>query len=160
QAYFHCLINADNVQEHRSTLEMLINDLRTIDSEQSVEMADIANSLFEAKVNNDKQKSIDLINDAVYRYPDTYYPLLTFCDLAIKYEDRAMLNEGVVKLEEISRMKNISSRTLNKYKSFLYAFDGDFSAALKIIDKELNRYPSESKDRIVNRLRDISQKNN
>lgn len=71
-----------------------------------------------------------------------------------------MLNEGVVKLEEISRMKNISSRTLNKYKSFLYAFDGDFSAALKIIDKELNRYPSESKDRIVNRLRDISQKNN
>ena len=160
QAYFHCLINADNVQDHRSTLEMLINDLRTIDSEQSVEMADIANSLFEAKVNNDKQKSIDLINDAVHRYPDTYYPLLTFCDIAIKYEDRAMLNEGVVKLEEISRMKNISSRTLNKYKSFLYAFDGDFLASLRIIDKELNRYPSESKDRIVNRLRDISQRNN
>ncbi|WP_425640955.1 TIR domain-containing protein [Marinomonas gallaica] len=160
QAYFHCLINSDNVQDNKSTLEMLIGDLRNIDSEQSIEMADIASSLFEAKVNNNKQRAIDLISDAVDRYPDTYYPLLTFCDLAIKYEDKDMLSKGVSKLEEISRMKNISSRTFNKYKSYLYAFDGDFSESIKTIDKELNRYPLESKDRIINRLRDISNKNN
>ncbi|MEY0949258.1 TIR domain-containing protein [Providencia manganoxydans] len=158
QAYFHCLINSDNVHANKSTLETLINDLRNIDSEQSVEMADIALSLFEMKVNNDKQRAIDLITDAVYRYPETYYPLLTFCDIAIKYEDKDMLIDGVKKLENISKFKNISSRTLNKYKSFLFAFKGDFLSSIKIIEKELNRYPIDSKERITNRLRDISSK--
>lgn len=159
QAYFHCLINSDHASEHRKTLLSLIKNLRAIHSDQSIEMADIAMALYEAKVNNDEARAYDLINDAVNRYPENYYPLLTLCDIAIKYENKDLLSEGISKLGKISKLKNISDRTLNKYKSFSYAFNGDLDSAIMAFKKDLGRYPPESKERLISKLREISLRN-
>lgn len=158
QAYFHCLINSENVFDNKKTLQSLIDNLRSIDSEQSNEMADIAEALFEAKVNNNESRAYDLISDAVHRYPENYYPLLTLCDIAIKYENTELLSSGIEKLEKISKLKNISDRTLNKYKSFHHAFEGNLDYSIKAIEKDLARYPNESKERIISRLREISER--
>ena len=153
QAYFNCMINSENPETHDTQLKELISNLRSIDSEQSNEMADIADALYLAKVKNDKFSSIDKINDCVNSYPDNYYPLLAKCDIAIKYFDKIVLKEGIDKLEIILQKKHLSKRTLNRYKATLHSLNGDFNKAIQTIEKDMYRYPQESRDRIVEKLK-------
>jgi tetratricopeptide (TPR) repeat protein len=85
QAYFNCLINSASLHKYKDKLKYLITDLRNINSDQSNEMADISEALFYAKLEDNKQVAFDKIEDCIYRYPDSHYPLLTFCDIAVKY---------------------------------------------------------------------------
>lgn len=153
QAYFHCLINSKDPEKNRSTLEQLIGNLRTIDSDQSNEMADIADALIAAKVDNEKQKAIDKINDCINKYPNNHYPLLSLCDISLKYKDIDSLKEGVNRLEALSKDRQLSGRTLNKYKAFLYALEGNEAEALRTIEKNISRYPAESRERILSRIK-------
>lgn len=160
QAYFNCLINSENAIDHKNILLGLINNLRVIDSDQSNEMADIAQALFESKISNDQEKAYDLINDTVYRYPDSHYPLLTLCDIAIKNKNIILLQNGMSKIELLAKSKPISMRTLKRYQAFFQALKGDIDAALNTLDSELAKYPQDSRDRIVNKLKEISVRHN
>jgi hypothetical protein len=115
-------------------------------------MADICEATYAAKIENDRTKATDLIEDTIHRYPDNHYPLLAFCDIALKYSDTKMLIEGISQLEKLMSFKNISSRTLNRYKAFLSALTGDIQEAFLLIEKDISRYPPESRDKIRNRL--------
>jgi lipopolysaccharide biosynthesis regulator YciM len=156
QAYFNCMINSEHPDNYRVQLENLLNNLRTINSDQSNEMADIADALFCAKVENEKEIAFDKINDCVEKYPDNYYPLFALCDIALKYKDIAMLENGIDKLETLRKGKYFSNRTFNRYTAFLFALKGDENAALNLLQKELARYPKESRERIKNRIKEYS----
>jgi hypothetical protein len=152
QAYFNCLINCETPKNYQLQLLSLISNFRTIGSDQSNEMADICEATYAAKIENDRTKATDLIEDTIHRYPDNHYPLLAFCDIALKYSDTKMLIEGISQLEKLMNFKNISSRTLNRYKAFLSALTGDIQEAFLLIEKDISRYPPESRDKIRNRL--------
>lgn len=156
QAYFNCLINSDNPDSNRTQLESLIKSLRYIDSDQSREMADIAEALFQAKVANNRQAAFDKINDSIATYPGNHYPVLTYCDIALKYRDKDLLKDGVDRLNQLSREKDLSTRTINKYKAFLMALEGNASGALKLIESDISRYPNESKARLTARIEAIA----
>jgi len=158
QAYFNCLINSENSEKHSEKLQSLISNLREINSEQSNEMADIAEAFFYAKVKHDKQAALDMIEDCVKKYPDNYYSLLTLCDIALKYYDKEALKSGVDKLEKMSSNKYLPARTLNRYKSYYLALNGNEDEALKILEKDLSRYPTESRDRVSLRIKEYSKK--
>jgi hypothetical protein len=158
QAYFNCLINSENPEKHKDILQALINNLYVINSEQSKEMADIAEALFYAKVNHDKQLSLDKIADCVKTYTNNHYSLLAFCDIAIKYLDKDLLKEGIQKLEKFSEVNYLSDRTLNKYKVYYFALDGKEHEALKILEKYLSRYPTESKERTISKIKEYCKK--
>lgn len=153
QAYFNCLINSENPTEHSDKLYSLIANLRTIDSDQSNEMADIAEALYYAKALTDKNTSIDKINDCVRKYPDNHYPLLALCDIALKYNDKALLEDGLKQLEKIITSRHFSVKTLNRYKASLLALNGKTDEALKLIEKDLSRYPDDSKARIISKIK-------
>lgn len=157
QAYFNCLINSDSPESNRTQLEDLINSLRSIDSDQSREMADIAEALFKAKVANDRQAALDKIHDCIATYPGNHYPILTYCDIALKYLDKDLLQDGLERLGQISRDKDLSTRTVNKYKAFLMALEGNVSGALKIIQSDISRYPNESKARLTARIEAVAR---
>lgn len=157
QAYFNCLINCENPKNYQSQLQSLISNFRTIGSEQSNEMADICEAKYAEKIENNRIKATDLIEDAIHRYPDNHYPLLVFCDIALKYSDTEMLIDGISKLEKLMTFKNISSRTINRYKAFLSALTGDIQEAFLLIDKDISRYPPESRDKIKDRLHQCSR---
>lgn len=157
QAYFNCLINTDIPEKHEVELQNLIDNLRTINSEQSNEMADIAEALFLAKVKHNKQAALDKVNDCVEKYTDNHYSLLTLCDIALKYKDRDVLDDGIRQLERMSRDKNLPVRTLNRYKSYLLALNHNVEEALKILRTDLERYPTESKERIIARVKLMAQ---
>jgi len=156
QAYFNCLINSETPEEHSGQLKKLIDNLRSIDSEQSNEMADIADALYDAKVLHNKNSSLDKINDCVSRYPGNHYPLLAKCDIALKYYDKEVLSIGLAELEKIVSSRHFSLRTLNRYRSSLLALNGNIDKALSIIEKDLSRYPKESKDRITTKLKEYA----
>jgi hypothetical protein len=158
QAYFNCLINCETPKNYQSQLQSLISNFRTIGSDQSNEMADICEATYAAKIDNDRTKATDLIDDTIHRYPDNHYPLLAYCDIALKYSDTDMLIEGISKLEKLMYFKNISSRTINRYKAFLSALTGDVQEAFLLIEKDISRYPQESREKIKNRLQQCSKK--
>lgn len=155
QAYFNCLINSENPEKNHEELARLIDDLQEIDSEQSNEMAQIAEALYLAKVSHNQPAAVDKIRDCVTRYPENHYPLLTMCDIAIKYVDKDLLQEGFGKLEQISRKKHLSTRTTNRYRAYLYAFNGEIEQALATVREDLARYPTESRNRIIGRITDV-----
>ena len=158
QAYFNCLINSEDPVANRTQLERLITELRFIDSEQSREMADIAEALFQAKVANDRQAALDKINDCIAAYPGNHYPILTYCDIALKYSDAGLLGDALSRLNQISKEKDLSARTVNKYKAFLMALEGNVQGALKIIESDISRYPNESKTRLISRIEAVAKR--
>lgn len=157
QAYFNCLINSDEPVKHKNVLSELIQNLNRINSEQSREMAEIAEALFVAKVSNEKQDAIDKIMDCVHRYPDNHYPLLAMCDIALKYNDVKLLNEGCEKLTGLSKKKQLSLKTMNRYLAYQHAYDGNLIKAIQTVEIEIQGHPIESREKIINRLREISQ---
>lgn len=159
QAYFNCLINSERPSEHKDQLISLMKGLRLIDSEQSNEMADIADALYYCKVENNSVKSFDSISDCIHRYPDNHYPIFAMCDIALKYSNIEQLQIGLSKLDKISSSKNLSSKTVNRYKAFLLALQGDIFGALDIIKKDISRYPQESKERIIKNIEECAKRN-
>ena len=157
QAYFNCLINSEEPTKSSKELKRLIENLRDIDSEQSNEMADIAEALYEAKINNNETAAFDKINDAMSKHPDNHYPVLTFCDISMKYREVDMLRKGIFALEELSKKSQIAMRSINRYKAFLKALEGDYPAALAIIEKDISRFPPKSRERTLEKLRILSQ---
>lgn len=162
QAYFNCLINSENInnnEEAPKILEDLINNLRNIDSKQSKEMADTAEAYFFAKIKHNKQLALNKVEDAINAFPDNTYPILTLCDIALQFLDKEQLKRGIDLLEELqNNRKHFSPRTLNRYKAYYYALDGNQIEALNIIKEDLDNYPKESQDRIKQRISDYSSK--
>lgn len=159
QAYFNCLINSESPKKHGEQLLALITNLKRIDSEQSNEMAYIAEALYHAKVLNDKHMAFDKINDCVKMYPENHYPLLALCDIALQYYDKDLLEGGIEKLESITQNRHFSNRTLNRYKASLLALNGNIDKALMVINNDLSRYPRESKERIIARIKEYNSSN-
>ena len=131
--------------------------MRVIDSDQSNEMADISEAVFLAKIDDDKVAALDKIRDCVDMRPENHYPLLAMCDLAIKYRDIALLRDGFSKLQGINKRKHISSRTLNRYRAYIFAAEGNIEDAIKAIENDLSRYPQDSKDRILRNITEYAK---
>ncbi|KZN67519.1 toll/interleukin-1 receptor domain-containing protein [Pseudoalteromonas luteoviolacea] len=159
QAYFNCLINTDDAKKNKDLLRELIDNLRTIKSEQSIEMAQIAEAVFEAKVNDSESSAFDKIKDCILTYPGNHYPLLTACDIAIRFYNIEELESALERLLEISANSHISQRSLNRYKAFRQALKGHERKALEIIKGDIERYPEESRQRITRIISDLSNKN-
>jgi len=49
--------------------------------------------------------------------------------------------------------RHVSIKTLNRYKASLLALNGKTDEALKLIEKDLSRYPADSKERIVSKIK-------
>ncbi|WP_136487065.1 toll/interleukin-1 receptor domain-containing protein [Vibrio sp. H11] len=158
QAYFNSLINSDDAIHHERKLKELIDNLRSINSEQSIEMADIADALFHAKIKQNKTRSLDLIKDCVARYPDNHYPLLGYCDIALIFSDKIEFKTAIEKIQNLNDSQ-LSSRTLNRYLALDAAFSGDEDGALNFVRRDLDRYPEESRIKLCEALRELARRN-
>lgn len=159
QAYFNCLINTDKALKNRSLLMELIHNLRDIGSEQSIEMANIAEAIFEAKINDSEVTAFDKIKDCIAGYPDNHYPLLAACDIALKFNNVIEFELSLAELLRISENNHISQRSLNRYKALSAALKGDEGAALALIRTDINRYPEESRQRTTRMISEFAKRN-
>ena len=118
-------------------------------------MADIAQSLFIARVEGNEDNAFDEITDCINKYPDNKYPLLAYCDISVKYRNRANLLDGVEQLKSLSHRKDISKRTMNRYQAYLLALDGQGYDAVNLVKRDIARYPNDSRERIIEELKSI-----
>ncbi|AHB71954.1 hypothetical protein P262_05051 [Cronobacter malonaticus] len=160
QAYFNCLINSQHrVESDNATLKEIIRTLFNIDSEQSIEMANIASAIFTAKIENDEPKALSIINDCIAMAPESPYPLLAKCDVGLKFKAVQTLEEALILLEKMKRRKVVSERTLTTYHAYLMALKGDENRANQILANDIRSYPQEARDRILKRIKEYSGKN-
>ncbi len=160
QAYFNCLINSQHrVASDNIVLKDIITTLISIDSEQSNEMAKIADAMYSAKIENDAVKSITIINDCIAIYPESPYPLLAKCDIGLKFKSIQTLEEALSSLDKMKRRKVVSERTLTTYLAYLMALKGDADSANQIISNDIKKYPQEARERILKRIKEYAAKN-
>ena len=159
QAYFNCLINADEAKNNSGLLKALIHNLRAIGSEQSIEMSNIAEAIFEAKINDSETNAFDKIKDSIAAYPDNHYPLLAACDIALKFNNSEEFELALAVLLRISGNNRISQRTLNRYRALSAALKGDEGTALALIRNDINRYPEESRQRTTRMICEFARRN-
>ena len=152
QAYFHCLINSEEKFSKKTTLLNLIQNLIEINSDQSLEMAGNAQALYSAKIENNKQKAFDQIDDCIAAFPDNHYPLFTKCDIALIYRDYELLDESIGKLEALNKRRHFSQKTLTKYQAYSYALQKDIKKAIKLLQNDLSRFPEDSKNRLLDKI--------
>jgi hypothetical protein len=113
------------------------------------EMTRRLRALFEAFVNNNKEKSLNIINDALEVYPEEQYTAMTKFDIAMKYRDLVEMEKALDKLEDLAKSHIISENKFSKQKAYFCALNGDKNRAKEIINSELKKYPQKSQDRIL-----------
>ncbi|RXK10676.1 toll/interleukin-1 receptor domain-containing protein [Halarcobacter bivalviorum] len=156
--YFTCIIYSDKNQNNKSIAYQLATELEEKSEEIQTDMGRRAQALCVAIYEKNHEKSILLINEAIYAFKDSHYPLLTKFDIATFFNDIKSMKEAIFSLEEFNLNGTISLRTYIKQKAYLLASEGDLSSAIALVNKELKSYPDESKDFILQKLNKLSNK--
>lgn len=155
QAYLNTLIHAnhDNDNDNEKTILNLIDELKNLGTDVSLEMAEIAIAEYLDRYKNNYNKAKETINDAVYRFKESHYPLLTQAFLAAKNGDLETLEKSYEKIKEISSMRNIGADTLHRLEAEISALKGNIERAIRIIKTNLINFPEKSLDEIINGLK-------
>lgn len=159
QAYISCLINSENALDNQAEIEQKIKNLYDINSTQSKEMAETARALFAMKIKNDPVEAFQIIDDCIAMYPENYYPLLGKADIAILDRNKPKLEEAIKSLEESFASYQYSRRTLDKYKAYNYAIEGEYSNAIKAFEPHLRNYTEEGVKRFRNKIKRMYDNN-
>ncbi|RJR41060.1 MAG: toll/interleukin-1 receptor domain-containing protein [Deltaproteobacteria bacterium] len=156
QAYFNTIINSEKAKREADLLLRLIRELEAISSDLAKEMAMIALAEFAVKCEDNYQKALDIIDDAIHTFPDSYYTLISKAFIAARNRDVRNLESSYEKLEKLARRKNISEDSLVRLKCYLLTLQGDLGKALNFAEMKLTRYPDYSRRAFMQKLKEIS----
>ncbi len=158
QLYFYCLIYSDKSFENKEELRRITIELKRLSVESNMDMGDRAEALYLAKCENKEEESLRLINDAIAKYPDSYYPLLTKFDIALKFYNINEMEDCILKLEKFNG-KTLSKKTYTKQKAYFIALkEKNATKAKQLIIDDLNKYPQEAKDLILEKIDYLANK--
>lgn len=93
QAYFSCLIKRDDSLRFREELEKLIYDIDLIRNKVAEEMALRMKAKFEAFINHNKERSLELINSAIEIDENLPYARIVKFDIGEKFHDLSIMKE-------------------------------------------------------------------
>lgn len=157
QLYFTCLIHSDDFFNHKEEIKKLASELELKSENLGKDMGLRAKALYLAKCENKEAEAINMINDAVKIYEDSYYPLLTKFDVGFIFKNILIMEEAINDLENHPTHSN---KIIAKQKAYLIAIrDKDAVAAKQHINIELSNYPEDSKNLIFERIDKFSEKN-
>lgn len=156
--YFACLIMKERNLENKEELIRVLNRLSIDPSERAQEMADSMRARMIAYYDDDEGASFRLIEEAIRKYPNIDYPLLTKADLAAHFGNRERLAEAVNTLDRITGRKAQSFRTVVKYKAMLLAMQGDAHQAKQLIRRELSGLIGTALQRLNERIDHLAEK--
>lgn len=149
--YFACLITKDRTPENRQELENIIQQLEIDTSERAQEMVASMQVKVAAYYDQD-ENTLSIIEEAINKFPDIPYPLLTKADLAVHFYNAEKLREAITKLDEVTGKNAQSYRSFIKYKALLLAMEGKTTDAKKLVDKELKGLIPSALQRLNERL--------
>lgn len=154
QSYLICLLNAENYMAHKGKIQTLISELGDIGSQQSREMALIAEAMYESKFNNNRAAAYERIDQA-RGVQGSHYPLLAKFDIALRFRDMDAMRETLAELKALQKVKTFSSNTIVKNEAFYLASTGQLAEAKALLKTGLENYPAESITKIEAKLQSV-----
>lgn len=158
--YFSCLIIRERTTENRTELEQIISSLELDASDRAQEMLYSAKARMAAFYDSDEKKSMDIIEDAIIRFPSVDYPTLTKADLATFFKNEKALKEAVEKLEKNVSRNAQTFRPYIRYKATLLAMTGELHQAKLLVQKELKGLIGSSQQKLIERLESLANERN
>lgn len=152
QAYFNCLINHVNPKSKQKILLKLINELKTIASDQAHEMALIAEAVYHAKCLESYEDAINQINDAIHTFPESPFGHLAKFDICTKFKDLIGMENEIKILQKMEKKKIVFFETIVRLQSTFLAITGKKQEAIHLVETKLKNMPKASKINIKNRL--------
>lgn len=156
--YFACLIRKDKTPENRKELESIIERLSIDKSDRAQEMLDSARARLMAYYEGNETGSMALLEEAIAKFPEVNYPLLTKAELSLFFRNMDGLKEAIDKLEKMTVRNAQTFRTFIKYKAMYLAMSGDSYQAKQLVTKELKGYFGRSLQKLVERLESLAMK--
>lgn len=156
QAYFNTTINSNLGRANRDLLMRLVDELRAIETDLAKEMADNCYAELLFKCDGNYSGSCDAIDDAIARYPDSHYPILTKAFLAAKNRDLGRLKAAYGAIDRMSKSRGISDESLVRLKAYIKVLEGDLDGAIALAQKGLARMPVRAREHFIEILRDMS----
>lgn len=150
--YFACLIKKERTPDNRTKLEEIIASWKLDFSERSQEMCMSAESRLLAYYDENEKHAIEKIDEAIARFPDTTYPLLTKAELATHFKNIKTLQSAVDELNKKVNKNAQTYRTFIRYKAILLAMNGHLHEANDLVKRELNGLIESSKVRLLEKL--------
>jgi tetratricopeptide (TPR) repeat protein len=143
QCYFSCLIRMPHTPTNEVILKELLENITKINTNLADEMLLVMKAQFESFYTHNYDMAVDFIDEAINRYPESYYPFLTLFDIAEKNSDINTMERS------INRIKNNATKKSHKYRQFITrksifeAHKGNKKLATRIIEEELSDMPKE-----------------
>lgn len=156
--YFACLIMKERSPENREELNRVLDRLSIDLSDRAQEMCDSMRARISAYYDENEAESFKLIEEAINKYPNIDYPLLTKADLAAHFGNKDKLAEAVARLDRVTSRKAQSFRSVVKYKAILLAMQGDAHQAKQLIRRELSGLIGTALQRLNERIDHLAEK--
>ncbi len=153
--YFTCLIHKERTADNRRELDLAYQRLSVDSSERAQEMAQSAKARILAFYDNNYVQAFDEIEEAINRFPNSDYPLLTKADLAVHSRNVKKLKEAISILEERATPRAQSHRSFLRFKVYLIAFEGDSASAKRFAEQNLSGLGAKAIDRFLQKIDDL-----
>ena len=153
QAYFTCLIDAEQTQERRELINRLLRDLESINSSLAKEMYGNAYAKVCAVWDNDIPQAIHEIDKNIDEFKDSIYPQLTKFDICFQSNQ----DDGMEQALKFLRTVKQKHKSIQKAECRFDARMGNLDEALSRLYREFKSYPNSYKDSFRNKLEQVYQ---
>jgi len=158
QAYFTCLIGEKNSEEDRIELRKLLDTLEKLDFGPAREMYLRLKAQYLAYVENDKEGALKVIDDAVRLYPENPYALITKFSICELFSIRDSMEQSINQLEALNVQGSGHRDSLVKMQCRYLLVTKGSDAAVRHANDKIRGFPSTSKEKFVQRLREGAQR--
>ncbi len=148
-AYFSSLIRGPHVNDKAKILSNLIEELRVNKHQNSREFYFRCKAQFEAIINNDENKSMDIINDAIDEFPKNHRVLIDKFHICAKFHSEKEMEKIIEVYKENYNLKHIyHHNTVVKFQILLHAIRSEYDR-IPILVRSLKFYPEEAIEKLI-----------
>ena len=151
QAYFTCVIKSDNIEKKKGILKELIKNMESIGSKLSRELTLRFKAQYAAFIENDYDKAISYVDQAIEMNESIHYARLAKFDIAERFDDIEMMQEIVDYFRKVE-LKQRYHDNIVCMDSLIKAKKGDCAGAIEYFKMNIKNYTEEAKDRFIIRL--------
>ncbi|MDO4204860.1 MAG: toll/interleukin-1 receptor domain-containing protein [Selenomonadaceae bacterium] len=151
QAYFSCVIKSEKNMENKDILYGLIDSLKNINTDIAKEMTLRCQAQMEAIYEDDKEKAISMIDQAIACNSDIQYARIVKFDICDKLN---MTDEMKVILEyfEQPEFRNKYYNNIVSFKSIIMAKEGNVVGARNYFMANIRDYTDGAKEKFASKL--------
>jgi len=153
QAYFTCLVDAEQTQERRKLINRLLKDLESINSSLAKEIYGNARAKVCAVWDNDIPQAIYQIDKNIDEFKDSIYPQLTKFDICFQSNH----NDGMEQALKFLRTIKQKHKSIQKAECRFDAKMGNLDSAIARLYSEFKNYPDSYKESFKAKLEQIYQ---